>query len=89
MRNNLLSDGELLSSDGNLNEAGYAFSLIKKYNKENIKVSKLKIKEWDYYYIGDKEYGIALTIDDNGYMGLVSFSILDFKNDHKLTSLNI
>ena len=37
MRNNLLSDGELLSSDGNLNEAGYAFSLIKKYNKENIK----------------------------------------------------
>ena len=67
MRNNLLSDGELLSSDGNLNEAGYAFSLIKKYNKENIKVSKLKIKEWDYYYIGDKEYGIALTIDDNGY----------------------
>ena len=33
MRNNLLSDGELLSSDGNLNEAGYAFSLIKKYNK--------------------------------------------------------
>ena len=80
MRNNLLSNGELLSSDGNLNEAGYAFSLIKKYNKENIKVSKLKIKEWDYYYIGDKEYGIALTIDDNGYMGLVSFSILDFKN---------
>ena len=55
MRNNLLSDGELLSSDGNLNEAGYAFSLIKKYNKENIKVSKLKIKERDYYYIGDKE----------------------------------
>ncbi len=80
MRNNLLNEGDLLTKEGNLNEAGYATSLIKKYNKENIKVSKLKIKEWDYYYIGDDEYGIALTIDDNGYMGLVSFSILDFNN---------
>lgn len=34
MGNNLLSDGELLSSDGNLNEAGYAFSLIKNIIKK-------------------------------------------------------
>ena len=50
------------------------------YQRDKIKASKWRIKEWDYYYLGDEEYGIALTIDDNSYMGLVSASILDFKN---------
>ena len=34
-----------------------------------------------FYYIGNQEYGIALTIADNSYMGLGSVSVLDFKND--------
>ena len=40
-----LQEGNLLDNNGNLNEAGYAFNLVKTYNKENIKVSKLRIKE--------------------------------------------
>ena len=38
MRNNLLSDGELLSSDGNLNEAGLSLLIIA---KNIIKAKKL------------------------------------------------
>ena len=70
-----LSKGRLLDENGNLAEAGYAFSLVKDYNRKDIKGLKWRIKEWDYYYIGDRNYGIALTIDDNSYMGLVSVSI--------------
>ena len=80
-----LNAGKLLDEKGNLNEAGYAFSLIKEYNRKDINGLKGRIKEWDYYYIGDKEYGVALTIDDNSYMGLVSVSVLDYKNKTEVT----
>lgn len=76
-----LTPGKLLNVYGGLNEAGYAKSLVKEYQRHDIKANKLRIKEWDYYYIGNQEHGIALTIDDNSYMGLGSVSVLDFKND--------
>lgn len=80
-----LTPGPLLDEKGNLAEAGYAFSLVKKYDRKAIKGLKWRIKEWDYYYIGDKDFGIALTIDDNSYMGLVSVSVLDYQNKTDVT----
>src|SRR5574344_2356360 len=75
----LLSAGPLLDEKGDLAECGYAFSLVKNYKREAIKAPKGRIKEWDYYYIGNKERGIALTIDDNGYMDLVRCTVFDFR----------
>ena len=75
---NKLSSGLLLDEKGNLNEAGYAFDLVSEYRRSDIKAAKSRIKEWDYYFITDGEYGIALTIDDNSYMGMASVSVLDF-----------
>ena len=80
-----LSNGPLLDEKGNLNEAGYSFELIKDYKRSDIKGLKSRIKEWDYYFINDDEYGIALTIDDNSYMGMASVSVLDFKNKKEVT----
>lgn len=88
-RNHLLKEGKLLNEFGNLKEAGYAFSLVKEYDRGDIKASALRIKEWDYYYFGDDNYGIALTLDDNGYMGLASCSILDFKNKTYINKANM
>ena len=82
---NKLSKGPLLDEQGNLVEAGYSFSLDREYDRKAIKGLKWRIKEWDYYYIHDEEYGIALTIDDNSYMGLVSVSVLDYKNRTDVT----
>ena len=42
-----LSNGPLLDSNGNLVEAGYAFSLVKDYDRKAIKAGKMRIKEWD------------------------------------------
>ena len=80
-----LSKGPLLDEKGNLSEAGYAFALEKDYQRSAIKGLKSRIKEWDYYFIRDDEYGIALTIDDNSYMGMASISVLDFKNKTEKT----
>ncbi|CCY07982.1 MAG: DUF2804 domain-containing protein [Coprobacillus sp.] len=85
MYQNELKPGKLLDVYGNLSQAGYAKSLVKEYNRNDIKANKLRIKEWDYYYIGNNNYGIALTIADNSYMGLGSVSILDFKAQKFIT----
>ena len=85
----LLSKGPLLDENGNLVEAGYAFDLVKDYDRKAIKGLKSRIKEWDYYFVRDDEYGIALTIDDNSYMGMASISLLDFKERKEITKSHI
>lgn len=83
----LLSEGLLLNEDGDLLEAGYAYSLVKRYERKMVKASPWRIKEWDYYYIGNDSYGIALTIDDNGYMDLCSVTLLDYEHARYLEKM--
>lgn len=73
------TSGPLLDEKGNLVEKGYSYSLIKKYDRSKIKAPSYRIKEWDYYYLGDHEHGLALTIADNGYMDMAAVTIFDFK----------
>ncbi len=79
MTQHRLSSGALLDESGALCEAGYATSLVKTYARGKIRAGGLRIKEWDYYLIYNDRYGVALTIDDNSYMGLISASFLDFE----------
>lgn len=79
MEQHRFGPGPLLDGQGNLNEPGFATALLKTYDRKAIKASKLRIKEWDYYLITNDRFGVALTIDDNGYMGLLSASVLDFE----------
>lgn len=86
MSNHIMARGELLDEKGHLYECGYATSLVKKYDRSRIRGGKTRIKEWDYYYIGNDDYGIAMTIADNSYMGLIGASILDFRNAEEKTT---
>lgn len=70
--------GPLLDGQGGLREPGYARSLLLDYDREAIRAPRMRIKEWDYYLIYDDEVALALTVDDNGYMGLTSASYIDF-----------
>ncbi len=74
----IFAAGPLLDTDGNLREPGWARRLLPQYCRADIKVSPMRIKEWDYYLITDGHIGLALTIADNGYMGLDSISFLNF-----------
>ena len=74
----LMGNGPLLNEKGDLAEPGYAFDLVKEYDRNQIKAGKMRIKEWDYYWIGNKDHAIALTVADNGYMSLISASVLVF-----------
>ena len=80
MRQNheILRAAPLLNASGDLAEPGWARQLLPVYRRSDIRVSPMRIKEWDYYLITDGHIGLALTIADNGYMGLDSVSFLDF-----------
>ena len=84
-----LTHGPLLDENGNLVEAGFSTSLVREYNRQLIKAKPSRIKEWDYYYFGNQEYGVALTIADNSYMAMASVTFLDFKNKKDITKSKI
>lgn len=81
----LMSPGPLLDDRGHLVETGWAPSEIRKYRRSAITAPKFRIKEWDYYCVLTADYGIALTVADNGYMGLLGVSWLDFRTPHEIT----
>jgi len=85
MEQKRLTKGPLLDAKGHLIEAGYATSLVKDYYRDMVKVRGMRIKEWDYYYLGNDQYGIAFTVADNSYMWLTSTTFFDF-NQPKETS---
>ncbi|MEG1889863.1 MAG: DUF2804 domain-containing protein [Clostridia bacterium] len=73
----MLAPGELLNERGELCEAGYANHLAKRYSRAAIKAGRLRIKEWDYYCVTGEDAVLAMTIADNGYMGLDSITLID------------
>lgn len=76
----------LLDAAGNLVEPGYAKKLLPIYDRDAIHAKKSRIKEWDYYLIINPRCALALTIDDNGYMGMNSISVIDFEKPDETTT---
>ncbi|MBQ1466428.1 MAG: DUF2804 family protein, partial [Eubacteriaceae bacterium] len=72
MQHEITTRHPLLDGQGRLIEAGYAKSLILDYDRKAIKAGSMRIKEWDYYLVTCDDFAVALTIDDNSYMGLDS-----------------
>ena len=75
----------LLDDQGNLTQAGWARKPYPLYDRNAVKVNRLRLKEWDYYLVANDRFGLALTIADNGYMGLDSISFLDFETKEQIT----
>ena len=76
----------LLDAKGNLTEPGWARSLLPIYRRADIRAGKLRIKEWDYYLISNGRFALALTIADNGYMGMDSVSIIELEEGWEITT---
>ena len=51
------------------------------YDRKKARGGITRLKEWDYYFIGNGRFGLALTIADNSYMGLDSISFLSFEGE--------
>lgn len=86
MQHEITTRHPLLDERGRLIEAGYTKGLLMDYDRKAIKAGALRIKEWDYYLIANNDYAVALTIDDNSYMGLDGISLLDFRKPWEHTN---
>ena len=80
---------DLLDQKGHLTYPGYSTYEVWDYERADIRASSLRIKEWDYYYVGNEKFGVALTIADNSYMGMISASFLDFTDGFQETKSKI
>ncbi len=80
----------LLKEDGSLREPGWSKRLLQVYDRGQIRASGFRIKEWDYYLVLNEDFAGAFTISDDGYIGLQSVSLLNFKEgwEHTETILN-
>jgi len=79
MRNHEVTTRQLLlNRDGQIAEPGWSRQLLQMYSRHDIKAPKFRIKEWDYYLIMNKDFAVALTVSDLGYMGMISASLIDF-----------
>lgn len=78
MQREITTPGPLLDKHGRLCVVGYSKKPMLEYDRNAVKAGKLRIKEWDYYLVCNDHYAVALTVSDNGYMGFVSASLLDF-----------
>ncbi len=74
-----MQEGPLLNAQGHLAECGWATSEVRRYERAAIKAGGWRIKEWDYYCILTPDYGLALTVADNGYLGFLGVSWMDLK----------
>lgn len=86
MQHEITSPAPLLRDDGSLYEAGYARYPIMVYDRSSIKGGRMRIKEWDYYLIHNDRYALALTCDDNSYMGMMSVSFIDLEHASEITN---
>ena len=83
MQHEILAPQRLLNEKGNIAEPGFARKLYWQYDRKDIRAPKWRIKEWDYYYIGCQDYGLALTISDAGYVSSLSVSLLEYGDQPK------
>jgi hypothetical protein len=78
----------ILDASGHLVEAGYSTQPMLDYHPNMIKAPKWRIKEWDYYFVGNEQYGVALTLADNRYMGVCGLIFFDFEKKSKYDYTN-
>ena len=75
----VVNQQRLLNARGNISEPGWARRQLWQYSRKDITAAKWRIKEWDYYLVNNGRFALALTVADNGYMGMDSVSLLDFE----------
>ena len=70
---------ELFNEKGYLNNPGWATSLLWNYDKTKMAADVSKVREWDYYLVANKEYGVSISIAYVGTYSRMTCNFLYFK----------
>ena len=86
MQKRITQPQKLLDENGHVKNPGYATDLMWEYSRADIKAPKSRIKEWDYYIALNDKHAVAMTVADNGYMGFVSASVMEWAGKKEVTT---
>ncbi|MDD4184014.1 MAG: DUF2804 domain-containing protein [Candidatus Izemoplasmatales bacterium] len=89
MQKRIIETQPLLNDKGMLANPGYATYPVFVYDRNQIKASVWRIKEWDYYCAINDNYGFSCVIADLGYSAMITATFLDFQTgvSYKKTKL--
>jgi hypothetical protein len=88
MQYRITRPSKLLDKEGKLKQKGYATSPILKYLRKDV-AWKLRLKEWDYYLIYNKEYAVAITVASSASILLISASLIELNNAKQVTKTTV
>ncbi len=79
MSKEITEPSDLFDDNGFLIQDGWARKPILRYNREKVRAKWYRLKEWDNYVVNHPDYNFSVTIADVGYMGLITFEVMDYK----------
>ena len=83
MQKEITEMSNFLDDKGHVINPGWASKELFNYEREKIKKSKCRIKEWDYWEVFNPNYRTILNIFDIGYAGVASFMFHDFQTNKR------
>lgn len=86
-QNQITEPTPLLDENGQLTNPGYCKNNLFIYNKENISVSKWRVKEWDFYQFSDGRYMVQLNFFNISMASALTAGITDLKTGETYSDL--
>ncbi len=79
----------LLNDKGQLAQWGFSDAPASGYDRSDVPfLRRLRLKEWDSYAFVGGEWQVSVSIADNGYMGIVSASIVNLREGWHKTNIS-
>lgn len=85
MSNKITEPSNLFNEEGILVQDGWITKPIIKYNRDKVLAKWYRLKEWDNYVINHPKYNFSVTVADVGYLGMISFEIVDYEEQKVYT----
>jgi hypothetical protein len=87
MQEEITTRTDILDDNGHVVRPGWARDDLFNYDRSKIKVSPLRIKEWDFWEVFNSDYRIVLNIFDIGYAGVAQFTFTDFRTKKSVNAM--
>ncbi len=78
-QNEITKQTKLLNSDGMLNNAGWCRRNLYLYNREDISAPKWRIKEWDFYQVGNDRFMVQICFANISIGAAATATLVDLK----------
>ena len=78
MQHEITQRHPLLDENGHVVEAGWCKEYLLEYNRDAIKRPENEIREWEYYLILNKDYGLGLSMANSGNISRLTVQFMDY-----------